>query len=54
MNKRASSERPEHCPSCGRPLGSGAVIVRIDKGPWTCEVCDGRVSETTTDNKGEI
>ena len=41
--KTPSSERPEQCPGCGRPLDRGSVIVRIDKGPWTCEVCDGKV-----------
>lgn len=41
--KVMSFDRPKQCPSCDRPLGSCSVIVRIDDGPWTCEVCDGKI-----------
>jgi hypothetical protein len=42
--KSTSLSRPEFCPTCGVRIGPLAVIVQINKGPWTCEACDGKTA----------
>jgi hypothetical protein len=47
MSRNSSSiDRPEFCPTCGVSIGPFAVIVQINKGPWTCEACDGKTRDT--------
>lgn len=40
-----TNDRPMVCPTCGDRIGMLAPVVRLGKGPWTCEVCGGRTAE---------
>lgn len=44
---------PGPCPGeCGRQLHAGMTLVRVGKGPWTCEICDGVVKNDSQHEAG--